>query len=329
MQNVSAGEKVLVTGGTGTLGGALVPTLLTAGCSVTVLSRDENKQGELAKVWPGVKWILGDVRDATVCRDAVRGQDLVIHAASLKYVDRSEVETGAYASVNVGGTAAILDACLSEPSVRRVVGISTDKACDPINAYGMTKALLEKMFMEAHHRRRSADGAQYTVCRYGNVIGSRGSVVLKWQAARNGGRIMVTDPEMTRFFFTVTDAVNLIDTTIAEPGGAIVSFAMPSARLGDLAALWSPDYEVLGPRPGEKTHEGLISEREMPFTSLNQEGVFILRTTGVKQSQAAQSETASNWNDDRFRWRKPRYDSELARRITGAELANLTAEWRS
>jgi UDP-N-acetylglucosamine 4,6-dehydratase len=233
MQNVSAGENVLVTGGTGTLGGALVPTLLAAKCSVTVLSRDENKQGELAKVWPGVKWILGDVRDSTVCRDAVRGQDLVIHAASLKYVDRSEVETGAYASVNVNGTAAILDACLSEPSVRRVVGISTDKACDPINAYGMTKALLEKMFMEAHHRRRSADGAQYTVCRYGNVIGSRGSVVLRWQEAlRNGVAIKVTDPDMTRFFFTVKDAVNLIDTTIEEPGGGIVSFAMPSAQIG-------------------------------------------------------------------------------------------------
>jgi UDP-N-acetylglucosamine 4,6-dehydratase len=315
MKNVSVGEKVLVTGGTGTLGGELVPALLRRGASVTVLSRDENKQGELAKAWPGVRWILGDVRDATVCRDAVRNQDLVIHAASLKYVDRSEMETGVYASVNIGGTAAILDACLSERSVRRVVGISTDKACDPINAYGMTKALLEKMFMEAQYRRRAEGGADFTVCRYGNVIGSRGSVVLRWQEAlRKGLPIKVTDPEMTRFFFTVQDAVSLIDTTIAQPGGAIVSFAMPSARLGDLASLWSPDYEVLGPRPGEKTHEGLISEREMPFTSATYDGVLIMRPTGPMPQR-------------RPKW--TRYDSDMARRITGAELAELTKEWRS
>lgn len=305
-----------MTGGTGTLGGELVPALLRRGASVTVLSRDENKQGELAKVWQrGVRWILGDVRDATVCRDAVRGQDLVIHAASLKYVDRSEIETGAYASVNIGGTAAILDACLSERSVRRVVGISTDKACDPINAYGMTKALLEKMFMEAQYRRRAEGGADFTVCRYGNVIGSRGSVVLRWQdALRKGLPIKVTDQEMTRFFFTVQDAVSLIDATIAQPGGAIVSFAMPSARLGDLASLWSPDYEILGPRPGEKTHEGLISEREMPFTFATDDGVLIMRPFGMYPAR-------------RPAW--PRYDSEMARRITGAELAELTAGWRS
>ena len=327
------------------------------------MSRDECKQGELKKQWPDVQWMLGDIRDYHACRNAVRGADYVIHAASLKYVDLSEQQPSEYIQTNVVGTMALINAVIDQGTVRHVVGISTDKAANAFNAYGLTKALLEKVFVEAHMSLRrprgvltyptkmSPEAAQslkdswksaapgiaehpavleeglkfehpkvetiFNVCRYGNVIGSRGSVVLKWQElARAGQRIKVTDPGMTRFFFTIQDAMDLIATALGQPGGMIVSKAMPSSSLGELAMLWG-EYDVIGPRPGEKKHEDLLSEHEMPRT-VRQDDLFFYDPLGTPDSK--------RWSGAMM---ERGYNSNICRRLTTAQLRNLTAEWRS
>lgn len=318
-ETITKDDRVLITGGTGTLGQALIPKLLERGAQVRVLSRDENKQGAFATKYPQVDWRLGDVRSQAACHDAVRFCSVVIHAASLKYVDLSEKQPSEYLLTNAGGTLNLIEAVLHERTIRACIGISTDKACMPINTYGLTKAMLEKLFIEAHaYRRGEGCKTRFTVCRYGNVIGSRGSVVLKWQEAQaKGERIKVTDPAMTRFFFTVDDAVQLISDAMAQPSGTIIAMAMPSTDLGTLASLWG-DFEVIGQRGGEKRHEDLLAPFEMLRTQLGRnmsgvEGIFFYDPLGPKYA-------AANGNG---------YDSSNARRLSRQELSVLTAQWRT
>lgn len=307
---LSAKDVVLVTGATGTLGQALTPKLLETGCTVRALSRDEVKQGECARRFPGVDWMLGDVRDAAKCRSAVRGATVVIHAASLKYVDRSEVEPREYTLTNVIGTINMIDAVQAEHGVRHMIGISTDKAPNAINTYGLTKALLEKLFIAASYQQHNT---LFTVCRYGNVMGSRGSVAPKWQEdVKAGRRIQVTEPTMTRFFFTVQDALELIDFAFTQKtSGMIVSLAMASTELGELAALFCKDYIVVGVRAGEKLDEELFSSREM--RKVHCEGKWLVYDPAQPLSSAIP------WNG---------YTSANCRRLTKEELLKLTGEWR-
>jgi UDP-N-acetylglucosamine 4,6-dehydratase len=312
-ETIHAADRVLVTGGTGTLGEALLPELLGRTNFVRVLSRDEAKQGALKSYYPGVDWMLGDVRDPKACIDAVRDIDIVIHCASLKYVDVSEKQPSEYILTNVNGTLNLINAVLMNGKVRQMIGISTDKAAAPYNTYGLTKALLEKLFIEAHAYRRGPHvDTIFTVCRYGNVIGSRGSVVLKWQELTQSGQpIKVTDPEMTRFFFTVEDALRLIDYALwTNTGGVIVSQAMPSCTLGELASLWSDTYEVIGTRPGEKYHEDLLTLHEMPRVRVDGD-FFIYAPLEPAQCSALEP-----------------YTSATARRLSRTELEMLTAQWR-
>lgn len=307
-------ETVLITGGTGSLGTALIPRVIAAGAQeVRVLSRDEVKQAALKVVYPDVRFILGDVRDLHACYEAVSGASVVIHAASLKYVDLSEQQPTEYALTNVLGTIHMIRAALHE-GVRIMVGISTDKACCPINTYGMTKGLLEKLFVESHTRRTSHDVTDFVVCRYGNVLGSRGSVILKWQQARlNGDPLLVTDPTMTRFFFTLDDAVGLIEKALVLPSGLILSKAMPATTLEDLAEVMQGDagIKVVGRRLGEKPHEDLLATHEMPRVS--QDGDFFLyNPLGAPCGDVP----------------LPPYTSAMARRLTREELLSLTAPWR-
>lgn len=308
---ISPQDVVLVTGGTGTLGEALVPQLLACGTTVRVLSRDETKQGALAKVWPQVEWRLGDVRDPAACRDAVRDATVVIHAASLKYVDLSELQPSEYALTNTLGTLNVINAVLAERGVRACVGISTDKACQPINTYGLTKALLERFFVEAAATRRGSLRTIFTVCRYGNVIGSRGSVVLKWQEAKaRGERVKVTDPAMTRFFFTVRDAVALIGSALLmEECGTIIAAEMPATDLGTLASLWG-EYDVIGDRRGEKRDESLLSEREMTMVDRDASGLLIYRPLAGPTSAGGKAYTSSG-----------------ARQLMAPELRGLVNQW--
>lgn len=312
-ETIQPSDHVLVTGGTGTLGEALLPELLERTKHIRVLSRDEAKQGVLRSVYPEIDWMLGDIRDSKACADAVRNIDVVIHCASLKYVDISEKQPSEYILTNVNGTLNLINAILSEGSVSQVIGISTDKAAAPYNTYGLTKALLEKLFLEAHaYRRGPGCDTIFTVCRYGNVVGSRGSVVLKWQElSQKGEEIKVTDPEMTRFFFTVDDALRLIDYALwLNQGGVIVSQAMPSCTLGQLASLWSDTYEVIGTRPGEKHHEDLLTQHEMPRVRVDGE-FFIYAPLGPVVDQPLAP-----------------YTSEFSRRLDRPELELLTAQWR-
>lgn len=265
MKSIRRGDRVLITGGTGSLGRALVARLLPAGAVVRVFSRDEKKQLDMRRALPGLEYCLGDVRDPAAARDAVRDVDLVIHGASLKYVDVSEIQPAEYVSTNVAGTMNMLNAALDEPSVRRFVGVSSDKACQPVNTYGLTKALLEKLTLEAN-RRQGSGTAVFTAARYGNVIGTRGSVVPLWRdRLAQGLSLTVTDPEMTRFFFTMDEAIELIDKAFQLDAGQVISKRMNACTVGDLAAVMGAGapVEVVGMRPGEKKHELLLTGEEM------------------------------------------------------------------
>lgn len=312
MDHIIRGTRVLVTGGTGTLGSALLPALLSRGAEVRVLSRDEAKQGIGRSRHRDVEWMLGDVRDPRACHLAVRGMEVVIHAASLKYVDISEQQPTEYVLTNTLGTMHILDAIRREPHVHTVVGISTDKACAPLNTYGLTKALLEKMFAEAHAYRQRP--VQYLTCRYGNVLGSRGSVLEKWQAARREGRaIQITDPAMTRFFFTLEDAVGLIDAALGlGESGTVLSLAMPACTLETLAwAMVGPNgkVETIGRRPGEKTHEELISPHEAARAMYMDRGLILLNPKAMPRADG-----------------KP-YTSQTARQLTVDQVRELIRPW--
>ena len=257
-------KNVLITGGTGSLGYALVEKFLANGANISIYSRDEKKQYDMKKVYPDCKYIIGDIRNYHSIRDAVRGADIVIHAASLKYVNISELQPYEYTTVNVDGTINLVNAVLDEKNVERCVGISTDKACVPVNAYGLTKALLEKIMLEANTRQ----GGQtvFNVARYGNVIGTRGSVLPFWKERRDQGlTIPITNPDMTRFFFTLDEAVELIEYCLSAPRNVIVSKAMAGVTLIELANAMKGNstIEVIGERPGEKHHEMLLSEDEI------------------------------------------------------------------
>ncbi len=241
--------KVVLTGGSGFLGRAL---LKVPGIEWTVISRSEKAQLPLRAQYPEVRFVVGDICDEALLARVFPFHEAVIHAAALKHVDLSEREPRAYTRVNVEGTRAVVDTAARLGM--RVVGISTDKACEPYNVYGLTKLLMERLIVEAGG-----------VCvRYGNVFGSDGSVVRRWQET---GQITVTDPEMTRFFFPIEDAVEEVLWTLREsPAGTVMVPPLGAARMEDLAlqyqALVGGEIMVTGPRPGEKKHELLLSAAE-------------------------------------------------------------------
>lgn len=284
------GLHVLVTGGTGSLGRALVQRLLDgrdgSPASITVLSRDEAKQHamrlELAGNRPRtdevaypraggpVRFRIGSVTDRDAVARALQGIDVVIHAAALKQVPTCEYFPVEAVQTNVLGAATIVQAIaeLGLP-VRTVVGVSTDKACKPVNVMGMTKALQERVFIEGN---LAAPGTRFVVARYGNVLGSRGSVLpLFHDQARRGGPLTITTEEMTRFLMSLDQAVDTVLAAArdARPGETFIP-RVPAARITDLAraVMDGADLplEVTGVRPGEKTHEILISEEEATRT---------------------------------------------------------------
>ena len=249
-------EQVVITGGSGLLGRALVAHYAHT-YRLTVISRSEKLQLPLRAAYPSVRFVLGDIRDQALLARIIPGHDTVIHAAALKHVPLSESEPTEYTSVNVGGSMAVLDA--ARQAGARVLGVSTDKSCAPRNVYGMTKLLMERVFTEQGQ----------TTIRYGNVFASDGSVVVKWrQQLAESGEITVTDPDMTRFFFRIADAVDEIDWALrCAPAGVVVVPMLRAVRLGDLAEAvirhaGGGRVVVTGPRPGEKTHEALLSEED-------------------------------------------------------------------
>jgi UDP-N-acetylglucosamine 4,6-dehydratase len=295
MEFVNGSERVLITGGTGSLGQVLTARCLEAGAKVRIFARDEKKQYDMSREFPDAEYVLGDIRDAAVVRDVVRDVDVVIHGASLKYVNISEIQPTEYVKTNVLGTINLMDAIVAEGGIRRAVGISSDKACLPVNAYGMTKALLEKLMLEGSRRMGEDHDTVFTVARYGNVLGTRGSVVPFWrERVANGLTVPVTNPEMTRFFFTIQEATDLIDLCLMSDNGLIVSKRMNACTLADLAEVMRGDssVEVVGERPGEKHHEQLLSYDEMSRTT--QQGDFFLYAPDVPMFQDGQEFTSEN-----------------------------------
>jgi len=259
---------VLITGGTGSFGRAFIRHALAdlKPRRVIVFSRDELKQHEMRVGGfddPRLRWFLGDVRDVSRLRRAMQGVDLVIHAAALKQVPACEYNPMEAVRTNVDGARNVIDAAL-DCGVERVMALSTDKAVNPVNLYGATKLVAEKLFVQANAYR--GDGPTRLACvRYGNVVGSRGSVVPLFVAQRREGRVTVTDPRMTRFWITLDQAVRFVVSAVARMrGGEIFVPKIPSTNILDLVAALAPECEVeeIGIRPGEKLHEVLLSNEE-------------------------------------------------------------------
>lgn len=232
-------------------------------CEFTVFSRDEVKQSELRHEFSNHRFILGDVRDYDWLQLAMRGNDLVIHAAAYKQVPTAEVNAGEAIEVNVIGSRNIARAAVYN-NIPRVIGISTDKACAPVNCYGETKALMERMFQQAC----LWGDTEFHLVRYGNVLGSRGSVVPLFRQQAREGYVTVTDPEMTRFWLTLKDAVNLVTRCYSKslPPGTILIPKCPASSMQALAECFTPNIRVTGVRAGEKKHEQLVNKSEAMHT---------------------------------------------------------------
>lgn len=252
--------RLLISGGAGYIGRAIM--LFIPEHDYVIYSRDEQKQDVCRRRFPTARYILGDVRDTEALTSAMRGCDLVIHAAALKYVPEAEYNVGECISVNVNGSQSVLRAA-ARAGVKTVVGISTDKAVKPLNVYGYTKALMERLFAEAS----SPDGPKCVTVRYGNVIGSTGSVIPLFQRQfKEDGEITVTNPRMTRFWLPAKDAVDLIFHA-AQKALYHGSTLIPRARAMELGALAEAiaghgKVKIIGARPGEKEHEELLHYQE-------------------------------------------------------------------
>jgi UDP-N-acetylglucosamine 4,6-dehydratase (inverting) len=268
-------KAVLITGGTGSLGKALVRELLARYPGLrrlVILSRDELKQYEMAQQfstaeYPCLRYFIGDVRDVNRLRRAMEDVDMVIHAAALKQVPAAEYNPFECISTNVLGAQNVIEACLDR-GVKRVVALSTDKAAAPINLYGATKLCSDKLFTAANNIRGSHD-IRFSVVRYGNVLGSRGSVVPFFLKQRRTGVLPITDPAMTRFNISLADGVNMVLWALERAeGGEILVPKIPSYRVVDLAEAIGPECEhkVVGIRPGEKVHEEMITSSDSFYT---------------------------------------------------------------
>ena len=258
-------KAILVTGGTGSFGRAFVRTILEehAPRRVVVFSRDELKQYEMSQELddPRLRYFLGDVRDLQRLSRACHGIDIIIHAAALKHVPAAEYNPFEFIKTNILGAQNVVEAALST-DVERIIALSTDKAANPINLYGATKLCSDKLFIAANAY-SGGEGPRMAVVRYGNVVGSRGSVVPFFQQARKNGRLPITDPKMTRFWITLDQGVRFVIRSLdCMHGGEVFVPKIPSTDLMTLAKAIAPECgtEVIGIRPGEKMHELMISE---------------------------------------------------------------------
>lgn len=260
------GASVLITGGTGSLGKSLIAYLLkeTSARRIAIFSRDELKQQHLRNHFkddPRLRWFLGDIRDLGRLQRAFHGVDYVIHAAALKQVDTGEYNPMEFIKTNVLGSQNVIDASI-DAGVKRVVALSTDKASSPINLYGATKLTADKLFVAANNYSFSY-GTTFSVVRYGNVMGSRGSVIPFFQeiAAQNKP-LPITDLRMTRFWISIESAVKfVVDSLEMMTGGELYVPKIPSMKITDLAHAVAPGVKLveIGMRPGEKLHEEMIS----------------------------------------------------------------------
>ena len=272
---INANSSILITGGTGSFGREFVSSVTKNFPSIkrlVIFSRDELKQYEMSKTFselnfPGLRYFIGDVRDKDRLTRALDGIDFVIHAAALKQVPAAEYNPFEFIKTNIIGAQNVIEASLSN-GVKRVIALSTDKAAAPINLYGATKLCSDKLFLAANNIKGAKD-ISFSVVRYGNVVGSRGSVIPYFLDKKNSGRIPITSPAMTRFSITLQQGVNTILWALENSlGGEIFVPKIPSYRIMDLAQAIAPEaqYDVVGVRSGEKLHEEMITASDSPRT---------------------------------------------------------------
>jgi len=261
-------KSILITGGTGSLGRALVRTILTKYPKIdrlVIYSRDEQKQFQMAQEfsesnYPSIRYFIGDVRELDRLKRAFQGIDYVIHAAAMKHVHIAEYNPDECIKTNIGGAENVIKAALSS-SVSKVVALSTDKACAPVNLYGATKLTSDKLFIAANNIKGSKN-LKFSVVRYGNVMGSNGSVMPFFVDKRRTGVLPITDKEMTRFNISLQGGVDMVLHALENAwGGELFVPKLKSYRIMDLVEAIGPDCEVkvIGIRPGEKIHEEMIT----------------------------------------------------------------------
>lgn len=265
-------STILVTGGTGSFGHAFIPMTLEKynPAKIIIYSRDEMKQWEMAKKFEGdtrVRFFIGDVRDKDRLYRALDGVDYVVHAAATKIVPTAEYNPFECVKTNINGAMNLIDACIDK-GVKRTVALSTDKASSPVNLYGATKLASDKLFVAGNSYAGSHE-TRFAVVRYGNVMGSRGSVIPFFMSIRDKGVLPITDERMTRFMISLETAVELVWHAFEDmEGGEIYVKKIPSMKVTDLASTISPqaELEFIGIRPGEKLHEQMISEEDSLYT---------------------------------------------------------------
>lgn len=288
--------SILITGGTGSLGKSLTKRILSLSPNIkrlVIFSRDEQKQYQMAQEfpenqYPGIRYFIGDVRDFERVKRAFKGIDYVIHAAAMKHVPIAEYNPMECVKTNIMGAENVINAAL-ETGVQRVVALSTDKAAAPINLYGATKLASDKLFVSANNI-RGWNPIRFSVVRYGNVMGSNGSVIPFFLSKKDSDFLPITDPAMTRFNISLDEGVNLVLHALEHAwGGEIFVPKIPSYQIMDVAEAIAPGKEkrVVGIRPGEKLHEEMITSADSYFTYDLGQYYVILPTT-------------HNWNLDEF-----------------------------
>ncbi len=295
-------SRILITGGTGSFGKAFIARILRQFPDIrriVVYSRDELKQWELQQLFPAskypqIRFFLGDIRDRDRLRRALDGIDTVVHAAALKQVPAAEYNPIEFINTNVIGAENVVQACL-DANVNRVVALSTDKAAAPINLYGATKLCSDKLFVAANNIKGSRD-LLFSVVRYGNVMGSRGSVIPFFLEKAHSGVLPITDPAMTRFNISLEEGVDMVLWSLNNAlGGELFVPKIPSYRIVDVAEAIGPNCEkkIVGIRPGEKIHEEMITESDS-FSTFDLGAYYaILPTDGRLQQRYKEASITS------------------------------------
>ena len=286
-------ESILITGGTGSFGRKFVECLLNEKKEfkrIVVFSRDELKQWEMQSIYPNSKYpqmryFLGDIRDKNRLTRALKGIDVVVHAAALKQVPASEYNPGEFIKTNVLGAQNLIEACM-DSQVKKVIALSTDKASAPINLYGATKLCSDKLFIAANNSVGKND-LKFSVVRYGNVMGSRGSVFPLFLEKAKDGELPITSREMTRFNISLRDGIELVYEAIYKGiGGEIFVPKIPSYRVIDVAEAIAPNafHKIVGIRSGEKIHEEMINSYDASFTyDLGNKYIILPRIKNILQ----------------------------------------------
>jgi len=259
-------SSILITGGTGSFGHSFVSLTLKKQNPkrLVIFSRDEMKQWEMAKLFkddPRVRFFIGDVRDKERLYRALYNVDFVVHAAATKIVPTAEYNPFECIKTNINGAMNLIDACIDQ-NVKRVVALSTDKASSPINLYGATKLASDKLFMASNSSYASGHKTRFSVVRYGNVMGSRGSIIPFFMSLKDQGELPITDERMTRFLISLNQGVDLVWHALEDMvGGEIYVRKIPSMKVMDIAEVIAPKakHKIIGIRPGEKLHEQMIS----------------------------------------------------------------------